>query len=147
MVFIKNQVVHISRADRLICRSNSEQFISRKLHSKLIVKYPPTWSGLSPGGTQVYSSRAQPESSSECAACRAPEGAVPAEGGWSGTWAPVLLKAASFDEEEFMFLVESSILLCGRIGSKCIVDEWSSLGHLQFRQTCLENKISLFIYL
>ena len=43
---------------RLQNKSLTARFYNRKM------SVVPTWSGLSPGGTHVYSSRAQPESSS-----------------------------------------------------------------------------------
>ena len=127
-----------------------------------------TWSGFSPGGTQVYSSRAHPESSSEWAnVCRVPGG-----GAWPpfdvfalGTWAPLL---ALFIPAPWLDVVWLSIELFSWPFSWCwpafswsaaaaamtadvaaasgsepvkpLNEElWSSLGHLQFLHTCLKK--------
>ena len=93
----------------------------------------------------MYSSRAQPESSSEWAACLAGWLAWPAVGGCSE------LVAAPASVAAFMTLLPSSMVLLllllltvGSRGSKWAADEWSSLGHLQFRQTCLKSQKTFF---
>lgn len=112
-----------------------------------------TWSGFKPGGTQVYSSRAHPESSSEWASVCL-----------GGTWLLLPLDEAGLEVFCPPLSIELlSCVCCGAPAAACCcwaamtadvaaangstppvkaLNEalWSSFGHLQFLQTCLKMR-------
>lgn len=116
-----------------------------------------TWSGFSPGGTQVYSSRAQPESSSEWAnvclvAPLATEVVVAPLGTLLLVWTlfefGALFWATAAPPPLSMELLSWAAMaadVAAANGSEPVnpLKEllWSSLGHLQLLQTCLKKII------
>ena len=131
----------------------------------MIILASLTWSGFNPGGTQVYSSSAHPESSSEWAN-------VCLGGAWPpfdelfavGTllfifcwllfcWLSMeLLSCVPFWWAAAAAAAAAAIVAAAK-GSEpppwvnpLKAELWSSLGHLQFLQTCLKNKQELLEY-
>ena len=120
-------------------------------HTKIVARKTRfsglTWSGLSPGGTQVYSSKAHPESSSEWAkVCRGPlvvllvalelEVALlvllsielfKVAGCWLAWWVAAMAALAAAAKGSLEWRLKELL--------------WSSWGHLQFWQRgCLQLK-------
>ena len=109
-----------------------------------------TWSGFSPGGTQVYSSKAHPESSSEwanvCGRCPF----CPLEAALVALVALVLLSMELLrvgwlaeEAEAWAAWAAMAALVAAAKGSDWRLKEllWSSCGHLQFWQRGLEQEI------
>lgn len=106
----------------------------------------PTWSGLSPGGTQVYSSSAHPESSSEwakvCGLCPLAVLAVVVAGLLVLLSMELLRVWAWFWDAWEAAAAAMAALVAAAKGSEWRLKEllWSSWGHLQFWQRGLERK-------